>query len=90
MYIIGIDVGGTHTDAALLQGTQVVALAKVPTDHGDLFSSTRQALEDILVQYPGDGPLKLQLSTTLSTNAIVEGRGVPTQRRWWTGVCLRR
>lgn len=79
MYIIGIDVGGTHTDAALLQGTQVVALAKVPTDHGDLFSSTRQALEDILVQYPGDGPLKLQLSTTLSTNAIVEGRGVPTQ-----------
>lgn len=79
MYIIGIDVGGTNTDAALLKGSHVEALAKVPTNHGDLFSSTRQALEGILRHYPGDESVRLQLSTTLSTNTIVEGRGVPTQ-----------
>lgn len=79
MYTIGIDVGGTHTDAALLRDSQVAALAKVPTDHGDLFASTRQALEEIWRAYPGDGPVRLHLSTTLSTNAVVEGRGVPTQ-----------
>ncbi|HHW72688.1 MAG TPA: hydantoinase/oxoprolinase family protein [Firmicutes bacterium] len=79
MYAIGIDVGGTHTDAALLKESQVAALAKVPTDHGDLFASTRQALEEIWRHYPGDGPVRLQLSTTLSTNAVVEGRGVPTR-----------
>lgn len=79
MYVIGIDVGGTHTDAALLKDSSVAALAKVPTDHGDLFASTRRALEEIWRHYPGDGPVKLQLSTTLSTNTIVEGRGAPTQ-----------
>lgn len=79
MYIIGIDVGGTHTDSALLKDSSVVALAKVPTDHGDLFASTRRALEEVWRQYPQDGPVRLQLSTTLSTNAIVEGKGVPTQ-----------
>jgi N-methylhydantoinase A/oxoprolinase/acetone carboxylase beta subunit len=75
MYVIGIDVGGTHTDAALLKDSSVAALAKVPTDHGDLFASTRRALEEIWRHYPGDGPVKLQLSTTLSTNTIVEGKG---------------
>lgn len=79
MYIIGIDVGGTNTDAALLHGSSVVAMAKVPTNHGDLFSSTWQALEEILQHCPSEKPIKLQLSTTLSTNAVVEGRGVPTQ-----------
>ena len=34
--------GGTHTDAALLKDSSVAALAKVPTDHGDLFASTRR------------------------------------------------
>mgnify|MGYP000879911236 CR=1 FL=1 len=78
MYIIGIDVGGTNTDAALLYGDEVRALVKIPTNHQDLFSSTTQALEQILEHYQGEEPLRLHLSTTLSTNAIVEGRGTPT------------
>ncbi|HBG01688.1 MAG TPA: methylhydantoinase [Firmicutes bacterium] len=78
MYIIGIDVGGTNTDAALLYGDEVRALVKIPTNHQDLFSSTTQALEQILEHYQGVEPLRLHLSTTLSTNAIVEGRGTPT------------
>ncbi|MCK9526715.1 MAG: hydantoinase/oxoprolinase family protein, partial [Limnochordia bacterium] len=72
---IGIDVGGTNTDAVLLSGANVVALVKVPTNHDDLLSSTKQALEKILQYYQGDSPVRLHLSTTLSTNTIVEGRG---------------
>lgn len=79
MYIIGIDVGGTNTDAAILLDWQVLALVKVPTNHQDLFASTREALEQVLQHHEGRGPMQLRLSTTLSTNAIVEGRGAPVK-----------
>src|SRR5690625_4172956 len=79
MYIVGIDVGGTNTDAALLFDSKVVAMAKVATNHQDLFTSTWQALNEVLNFYDSAKPLRIQLSTTLSTNAIVEGSGVPTQ-----------
>lgn len=81
---IGIDVGGTNTDAVLLKGSQVVAIAKVPTLHSDLFSSTKAALDQIMKHlsgaFPqGEAPIRLNLSTTLSTNAIVEGKGALTK-----------
>lgn len=79
MYMIGIDVGGTNTDVVLLRDSKVLALAKVPTEHNDLFSSTKEALGQILTYYEGasplgEAPIRLQLSTTLATNSIVEGR----------------
>ncbi|HHV94501.1 MAG TPA: hydantoinase/oxoprolinase family protein [Firmicutes bacterium] len=77
MYIAGIDVGGTNTDAALIKDNEVVATGKVPTDHVNLVESTAAALETILGSYRGTEPLELHLSTTLSTNSIVEGRGDP-------------
>ena len=79
MYVIGIDVGGTNTDATLIFDSKVVAMAKTPTNHQDLFNSTKNALEKVLEHYEGDAPIKLHLSTTLSTNAIVEGTGMPTK-----------
>lgn len=79
MYVIGIDVGGTNTDATLIHGSEVVTITKIPTDHDDLFSSTKIALEKVLQHYAGKEPIKLHLSTTLSTNAIVEGTGVLTK-----------
>lgn len=78
MFIVGIDVGGTNTDAALVHQDQVLAMAKVPTNHGDLFSSTKQALEEVLKKHQGQEPIQLHLSTTLSTNIIVEGKGAQT------------
>ncbi len=79
LYTIGIDVGGTNTDAALLCDSEVVTLIKVPTNHGDLLSTTREALHKVLAHYRGKIPVKLHLSTTLSTNAVVEGRGAQTK-----------
>ena len=44
---IGIDVGGTNTDAVLLDGGTVVASAKTATT-GDVTSGIRSALAEVL------------------------------------------
>lgn len=73
--ILGIDVGGTHTDAVLLNGRfEVVASAKVLTNPENLIVSFREATSKIL---DGGGLKQLErivLSTTMSTNAIVQNR----------------
>lgn len=71
--ILGIDVGGTHTDAVLVDKSGLIAWAKVVTNHADLLDSIRSALANILTQQK-DIPLqRFNLSTTLCTNAIVQG-----------------
>jgi len=72
MYL-GIDVGGTHTDAVALNEAGVAAQVKVKTDQGDLLASVNQALRGILETVKPEGVRQLNLSTTLSTNAIVQG-----------------
>jgi len=37
--LIGIDVGGTTTDAVLIRNGEVYSTAKVPTDQGNLLKS---------------------------------------------------
>jgi len=81
MTIVGIDVGGTNTDAALIQEGRILATAKVRTHHDRLLDSTTLAFEKLLDAYGStelSGPMELHLSTTLSTNAIIEGKGDPT------------
>ena len=41
--VLGLDMGGTHTDAVLLRGGTLLASVKVPTNHQDLLVSTREA-----------------------------------------------
>ncbi len=73
MYL-GIDVGGTHTDAVALDESGVAAQVKVRTNHQDLLASIIEALEGILEVVPARDVAQLNLSTTLSTNAIVQGK----------------
>jgi N-methylhydantoinase A/oxoprolinase/acetone carboxylase beta subunit len=75
--LLGIDTGGTYTDAVLYDDTRgVIASAKALTTKHDLSSGIRQALEAVLKSgYPKIG--LVSLSTTLATNAIVEGQGSP-------------
>ena len=42
--VLGIDAGGTHTDAVLCGPRGVVAAAKAPTNHDDLPASVRASL----------------------------------------------
>lgn len=76
-YGLGIDTGGTFTDAVLLdKDKRVVASAKSLTTHHDL----AQGIAGALAQLPQE---RLQavnlvcLSTTLTTNSVVEGKGAP-------------
>ena len=80
-YNIGIDTGGTYTDAVIVEMRErkVVASAKALTTRGDLSIGVTEALGQILSQV-GDGFDRdevslVSLSTTLATNALVEGRG---------------
>lgn len=76
---LGIDTGGTYTDAVILAGNnEVVAAAKALTTPGDLYVGIAEAVSAVLAGQPTAvvGEIKLVgLSTTLATNALVEGRG---------------
>ncbi|OEU66827.1 MAG: hydantoinase [Desulfovibrio sp. S3730MH75] len=74
MLLLGIDVGGTHTDAVALGPKGIEAQVKVATNHDDLLSSIKSALSEIVQNTDPSSIKQLNLSTTLSTNAIVEGR----------------
>ena len=80
-YLIGVDTGGTYTDAALIEarGHRVVARAKAITTKGDLAIGVTEAITLAIAQLPQG--LRAQdiglvsVSTTLATNAVVEGHG---------------
>jgi N-methylhydantoinase A/oxoprolinase/acetone carboxylase beta subunit len=70
---IGIDVGGTNTDAVLMDGMTVVGACKQPTTR-DVTSGIIAALEDVLSQtgVPTERISAVMLGTTHFTNAVVE------------------
>ncbi|MEA3333752.1 MAG: hydantoinase/oxoprolinase family protein [Pseudomonadota bacterium] len=70
--LLGIDVGGTHTDAVIIDRGEVTATAKVETDQSNLIASIDAVLEKILSSKPNQSISKINLSTTLTTNSIVE------------------
>jgi N-methylhydantoinase A/oxoprolinase/acetone carboxylase beta subunit len=73
--ILGIDIGGTHTDAVCLSGRDILSTAKTPTGD-DLVGSIMEALGSLGIKY--SRVKRVVLSTTLSTNAIVEKKYAKT------------
>jgi N-methylhydantoinase A/oxoprolinase/acetone carboxylase beta subunit len=75
---LGIDVGGTHTDAAVLDGDdRLLAKAKVPTS-ADVTTGMTGALAAVL-RRPGVEPARVShvmLGTTHATNAVLERRNL--------------
>jgi N-methylhydantoinase A/oxoprolinase/acetone carboxylase beta subunit len=73
--VLGIDTGGTYTDAVLLDDKHgVLGKAKALTTKFDLSVGIRGALEALLTDPPPE-IIAVSLSTTLATNAVVEGQG---------------
>ena len=72
---IGIDVGGTNTDAVLLADDKVVHAVKTPTTE-DVTSGIRQALADLIAGAPDAtaGLDAVMIGTTHFTNAVVQRR----------------
>ncbi|MGX0903738.1 N-methylhydantoinase A/oxoprolinase/acetone carboxylase beta subunit [Roseovarius sp. MBR-79] len=76
--LLGVDTGGTYTDAVLIRNeSEVVASAKALTTRHDLAVGIGHAVEAVLRQSgAAAGEIGLaSLSTTLATNALVEGQG---------------
>lgn len=75
--LIGIDVGGTTTDAVLVDGGRVFRSAYVPTDHDNLLGCLLSALDKLTEGVSPDKIERVVLSTTLITNMIAEGKTDP-------------
>lgn len=73
---IGIDTGGTYTDAVIydFETKKVLAKGKSPTTHRDLAAGIGSAL-DMLPRELVEAAELVSLSTTLATNACVENKG---------------
>lgn len=70
---IGIDVGGTNTDAVLLDGSRIVRSIKTSTT-ADVTSGVATALAHVLEG--GSDVDAVMIGTTHFTNAVVERRGL--------------
>ncbi len=75
--IIGLDVGGTHTDIVLVGDQGIERETKVITDHADLFNTVLTGLEKVTRGIDHQKINRVVLSTTLTTNAIVQNKLVP-------------
>jgi len=76
--LLGVDTGGTYTDAVLIRDeAEVIASAKSLTTRADLAVGVGAAVRAVLAQANVDaGDVSMaSLSTTLATNALVEGQG---------------
>ncbi|RLK03727.1 hydantoinase/oxoprolinase family protein [Ruegeria conchae] len=75
---LGVDTGGTYTDAVLVRGErEVIASAKSLTTRADLAIGVGRAISTVLAEaeIAPDQIGLASLSTTLATNALVEGQG---------------
>lgn len=72
--LLGIDVGGTFTDAVVISDGQVVAQAKTPTTPKKLLIGILDALDKLLPAIDKTAIERVALSTTIVTNALVQGK----------------
>jgi N-methylhydantoinase A/oxoprolinase/acetone carboxylase beta subunit len=79
VYGLGIDTGGTYTDAVImdLRSDSVLAKSKARTTHDDLSGGLTESIDAVLKAF-GERtfePSLIGVSTTLATNSVLEGRG---------------
>ncbi len=76
---LGIDTGGTFTDAAIIdmETMEVLAKAKSPTTYQDLSLGLLGAVDGVIAsgKFTVDEIKIVGLSTTLATNSILTGKG---------------
>ncbi|MXX30413.1 MAG: hydantoinase/oxoprolinase family protein, partial [Gammaproteobacteria bacterium] len=74
---IGVDVGGTNTDAVIMEGQRVLSSHKAPTTTG-LSDGIVNAISTVLAKSGVEAPdvKQVMIGTTQFTNAFVERRGL--------------
>ena len=72
--LLGIDVGGTFTDAVILEQGEIAAQAKRATTHDDVLHCVLAALDAVLKPELAAKLERVVISSTIVTNALTEGR----------------
>ncbi|MFO8060399.1 MAG: hydantoinase/oxoprolinase family protein, partial [Bacillota bacterium] len=77
--MIGVDIGGTFTDFAVVTGSNLffTKVPSTPADPGQAVIDGLMRIRDTLGIDPGD-ITRLVQGTTVSTNALLEAKGAPT------------
>lgn len=70
--ILGLDVGGTNIDAVLIREGQMIKKVKKPLYESALLDSILDALDELLLGQDKSDIKRINLSTTVCTNAIVK------------------
>ncbi len=78
-YILGIDTGGTYTDAVIIENTtkEIICKAKTLTTKNDLKTGIETVIDKLDISDRSQIEM-VCMSTTLATNAVVEKRGYKT------------
>ncbi|WP_299401906.1 hydantoinase/oxoprolinase family protein [uncultured Roseobacter sp.] len=77
MFRIGVDVGGTNTDAVVMQGDRILSGVKSPTTEdvmGGVVDAVERAIADAGIEK--SGVTAVMIGTTHFTNAVVERRHI--------------
>ncbi|TYT74978.1 hydantoinase/oxoprolinase family protein [Desulfobotulus mexicanus] len=75
--IIGLDVGGTHTDVVLLGPEGVLARTKEVTDQENLVDTVLRGVDGVLGDIDPGKITRVVLSTTLTTNSVIRNTLTP-------------
>ena len=62
--LLGIDVGGTFTDAVVIKDEEILAQAKVPTTHEDVLQGILTALDKVLLDGVAENLERVVISHT--------------------------
>ena len=68
---LGLDVGGTFTDGAVIVNGEVVSIVKTPTTHDNLLVGILSAIDQLVEVVGSKDFSRIALSTTIVTNALV-------------------
>lgn len=82
--LVGIDVGGTYTDAVYFQNGRIQHTAKVPTQSENLVETLMDAFDTLKIS-DEQAINQITVSTTLVTNAILQNRIPPVELLLFSG-----
>lgn len=72
--LVGIDMGGTHIDGVILKDGRIIRKIKNPVVREDIFNTIWTSLKELVEGLDKSKISRINLSTTVSTNAIVENK----------------
>lgn len=72
--LVGIDIGGSNIDGVLVDRKKILKVVKNPVDKENLLATIKTAIFQLTAGQDVNKIERINLSTTLSTNAIIENK----------------